>query len=125
MHYADALAYLDDHASYEKTGRITSPSPRADHAGSPRRWATRSTRCPVIHVTGTNGKGSTVQMITRLLMAHGPDGRHLHQPAPRTDQRADLERNGEPIDDDDFAEQIAGDRRPRGVIGVRPTYFET
>ena len=26
MHYAAALAYLDAHASYEKTGRITSPS---------------------------------------------------------------------------------------------------
>ena len=26
---------------------------------------------PTIHVTGTNGKGSTAQMITRLLMSRG------------------------------------------------------
>ena len=43
---------------------------------------------PVIHVTGTNGKGSTSQMITRLLMAHGLTRRHVHQPAPRAAQRA-------------------------------------
>ena len=26
MDYAEALAYLDDHASYDKTGRIESPT---------------------------------------------------------------------------------------------------
>ena len=26
MNYAEALAYLDDHASYERTGRITAPT---------------------------------------------------------------------------------------------------
>ena len=43
---------------------------------------------PVIHVTGTNGKGSTAQMVTRLLMAQGLTRRHVHQPPPRADQRA-------------------------------------
>ena len=53
-----------------------------------RAWATRSTPTRSIHVTGTNGKGSTAQMITRLLDGPRPDRRHLHQPAPRADQRA-------------------------------------
>src|SRR3954454_10983111 len=67
---SDALAYLDSHASYEKTGRIESPTTARMETivaamGNPQ------FAYPVIHVTGTNGKGSTSQMITRLLMAHG------------------------------------------------------
>ena len=65
-----ALAYLDEHASYQKTGRIDSPSTAVIEVfcaamGDPQH------ACPVIHVTGTNGKGSTVQMISRLLAASG------------------------------------------------------
>jgi len=26
MNYADAVAYLDDHANYDQTGRITAPT---------------------------------------------------------------------------------------------------
>src|SRR5882757_7777060 len=70
MDYADALAYLDAHASYETTGRIESPTLERmqrlmDVMGDPQH------ACPVIHITGTNGKGSTAQIITRLLVAQG------------------------------------------------------
>ncbi|MEQ1704002.1 MAG: bifunctional folylpolyglutamate synthase/dihydrofolate synthase, partial [Ilumatobacteraceae bacterium] len=70
MNYQDALDYLDAHASYETTGRIESPTLDRMQAlvaamGDPQ------LAYPVIHITGTNGKGSTTQMITRLLMAHG------------------------------------------------------
>ncbi|MGA0918463.1 MAG: bifunctional folylpolyglutamate synthase/dihydrofolate synthase, partial [Ilumatobacteraceae bacterium] len=70
MDLQSALRYLDEHASYDVTGRIDSPSVDNISAlcaamGDPQHAA------PVIHVTGTNGKGSTVQMITRLLMASG------------------------------------------------------
>ena len=37
---------------------------------------------PVIHVTGTNGKGSVVAMITALLHGARPVGRHVHESAP-------------------------------------------
>jgi dihydrofolate synthase/folylpolyglutamate synthase len=78
----------------------------------------------VIHVTGTNGKGSTVQMITRLLMAHGLTvGTYTSPHLERVNER--LCRNGEPIDDDDFAEQVAAIADLEALIGVRPTYFET
>ena len=53
----------------------------------------------------------------------GPDGRHVHQPAPRARQRAHL-RNGEPISDEDFAEQIAAIADLEVLVGVRPSYFE-
>ncbi|MEY4338516.1 MAG: folylpolyglutamate synthase, partial [Actinomycetota bacterium] len=70
MDHSAALAYLDAHASYDKTGRIESPTLDRMTAlvaamGDPQH------AYPVIHITGTNGKGSTTQMITRLLMAHG------------------------------------------------------
>ncbi len=68
MTYDDALRYLDEHATYEKTGRITSPSldnitALCEAMGDPQH------ACPVIHITGTNGKGSTAQMVSRLLVA--------------------------------------------------------
>jgi dihydrofolate synthase/folylpolyglutamate synthase len=122
MSYADALAYLDAHASYEKTGRIESPTIERMRAlveamGDPQ------FAYPVIHITGTNGKGSTSQMITRLLMAHGLTvgmytSPHLERPNER------MSRNAEAINDDEFAEQIAAVADLEMITGVRPSYFE-
>jgi dihydrofolate synthase/folylpolyglutamate synthase len=80
--------------------------------------------CPVIHVTGTNGKGSTVQIITRLLMAHGLTvGTYTSPHLERVNER--ISRNGESIDDDEFAEQVAAIADLEALLGVRPSYFET
>jgi dihydrofolate synthase/folylpolyglutamate synthase len=78
---------------------------------------------PVIHVTGTNGKGSTVEMITRLLMAQGLTvGTYTSPHLEKINER--IKRNGEQISDEDFAEQIAGIADIEAIIGIRPTYFE-
>ena len=70
MDFTAALAYLEDHASYDKTGRIDEPS--TDHIATLCSAMRDSQHVqPVIHATGTNGKGSTVQMISRLLIAQG------------------------------------------------------
>ncbi len=122
MDIADALAYLDDHSGYDVTGRITSPSLEpitrlTATMGDPHLAA------PVIHVTGTNGKGSTVQMITRLLMATGLTvGTYTSPHLERVNER--LCRNGEPIPDDELAEQIAAIASLEGITGVRPSFFE-
>ncbi len=122
MRYDDALAYLDDHASYEKTGRITAPTLEpitrlCAAMGDPQH------AYPVIHVTGTNGKGSTSQMITRLLVAQGLRvGTYTSPHLERVNER--LARDGEPIDDASFAEQIAAVADLEGLTGVRPSYFE-
>ena len=79
----------------------------------------------MIHVTGTNGKGSTSQMITRLLMAHGLTvGTYTSPHLERVNER--MSRNGEPISDEEFAEQIAAvadlevlDRRAAVVLRDR------
>src|SRR5215217_7605665 len=78
---------------------------------------------PVIHITGTNGKGSTAQMVTRLLMAQGLQvGTYTSPHLERVNER--IARNGEPIADEDFAEQVAAIADIEGLIGVRPSYFE-
>lgn len=122
MDFAEALAYLDDHASYDKTGRIESPTldrmrRLVQVMGDPQ------LAYPVIHVTGTNGKGSTTQMITRLLMAHGLTvGTYTSPHLERLNER--IARNAEPISDEEFAEQIAAIANLEAIAGVRPTYFE-
>lgn len=118
----DALRYLDDHTSYDRTGRIESPSLDRISAlcsamGDPQQCA------PVIHVTGTNGKGSTVQMITRLLMASGLTvGTYTSPHLERLNER--IRRNNEPISDDELAEQIAAIADLEVLTGVRPSFFE-
>ncbi len=122
MDFREALAYLDDHASYDTTGRIESPTleriQRLTSAmGDPQHTY------PVIHVTGTNGKGSTAQMVTRLLMASGLTvGTYTSPHLDRVNER--MSRNSEPIGDDDFAEQINAVADLEGLVGVRPSYFE-
>jgi dihydrofolate synthase/folylpolyglutamate synthase len=120
--FASALRYLDDHASYDRTGRIDSPTIEriarlCSAMGDPQH------AYPVIHVTGTNGKGSTAQMITRLLMASGLQvGTYTSPHLERINER--IARDASPIGDDDFADQIAAVADLEGLAGVRPTYFE-
>ena len=117
-----ALGYLDEHASYQKTGRIDSPSTEVIAAfcsalGDPQHAA------PVIHVTGTNGKGSTVQMISGLLAAQGLTvGSYTSPHLERVNER--FKRNGEPITDEELAEQIAAIADLEPLVGHRPSYFE-
>jgi dihydrofolate synthase/folylpolyglutamate synthase len=74
VNYQQALAYLDEHVNLEKTGAIAGKveglgldtmTRLMDVLGDPQR------AYPIIHITGTNGKGSTARMIADLLAAHG------------------------------------------------------
>ncbi len=122
MNFAESLVYLDEHASYEKTGRVTEPSTATIQAilsvlGDPHN------DYRVIHVTGTNGKGSTSQIITRLLMAHGLKVGTYSSPHLE-DIRERIQVDAEPIDEIDFAESVEAVAQAEGVAGVRPSYFE-
>jgi dihydrofolate synthase/folylpolyglutamate synthase len=122
MNYAEALAYLDEHASYERMGRVDEPSLRNITAltsimGEPQR------DYRVVHVTGTNGKGSTSQIITKLLMAHGLRvGTYASPHLERINERILID--GAPVDDETFAENIAAVADAEGLAGVRPSFFE-
>ena len=122
MDFAAALAYLDEHMSYQKTGRIDSPSIEPITAvcgalGDPQSSA------PVIHVTGTNGKGSTVQMISQLLIAQGLTvGTYTSPHLEHVTER--IKRNGEPISEEELAEQIGAVAEIAPLVGQNLGYFE-
>jgi dihydrofolate synthase/folylpolyglutamate synthase len=78
---------------------------------------------PVIHLTGTNGKGSTARMITALLVARGLSvGTYTSPDLERVNER--LAWNGEPIADEDFVEVLEGIRHCEAVLDEPPTRFE-
>jgi dihydrofolate synthase/folylpolyglutamate synthase len=122
MDYDAALAHLVQHTNYDVTGRIASPSTERIERlmavmGEPQRAA------PAIHITGTNGKGSTAQIITRLLIAQGLNvGTYTSPHLERVNER--LCRNGEQISDEDFGEQIGAIADLEMIAGVSPSYFE-
>lgn len=119
---ARAQAFLESHSVYEKTGRIESPSTAnierlVQLLGDPQ-LAYRT-----IHVTGTNGKGSTTQMISRLLMAHGLSvGTYTSPHLERVNERAAI--NGEPISDEELAENVLAIAELEALVGSRLSYFE-
>ena len=122
MNFSEALVYLDEHASYDKTGRVDSPSTANIEAllavlGDPHN------DYRVIHVTGTNGKGSTSQIITKLLMAHGLKVGTYSSPHLES-IRERIQVNGEAVAEIDFAEAVAAVANAEGMSGVRPSYFE-
>src|SRR5687768_4916645 len=99
MNLTTALRYLDTHINLEaKAGAIHGLSLESTRRlvgvlGDPQ------TAYPVIHVTGTNGKGSTTRMITELLRASGLSvgtytSPHVHELNER------LVWDGAPISDD-------------------------
>ena len=122
MNLADALTYLDEHASYERTGRVESPSTEKIERllsvlGDPQ-FDYR-----VVHVTGTNGKGSTTQIITRLLMAHGLKVGTYSSPHLE-DIRERIQVDCENVGEQDFADSVAAVADAEVISGVRPSYFE-
>ncbi len=122
MNLSEALAHLDARSNYEKNGSIDAPSLDSIERlmsvmGDPQR------SYPVIHITGTNGKGSTSQMITRLLMAHGLSvGTYSSPHLERINER--LAYNCEPISNADLAEQVGAVADLELLAGVTPSYFE-
>ena len=56
---------------------------------------------PIIHVTGTNGKGSTIAFMRELFMGHGKKLR-LYLPSYRLYRMIRICINGQPIADADF-----------------------
>ena len=78
---------------------------------------------PSVHLTGTNGKGSTAAMTTALLGTMGLGvGTYTSPNLSRVNER--LSRNGEPIDDDAFAAVLSTLALLEPALTERPTRFE-
>src|SRR5205807_2352881 len=99
MDLQGALTYLDAHINLEaiSAGRVAAPTLDRVRAltelmGDPQHAS------PVIHITGTNGKGSTARMLTSLLAGRGLSvGTYTSPDLERVNERVAW--NGEPISD--------------------------
>jgi dihydrofolate synthase/folylpolyglutamate synthase len=80
---------------------------------------------PVIHITGTNGKGSTARMITALLSAHQMSvGTYTSPHLEHVTER--ISRNGEPVPPEQLAAVVSdiATLEDQGLLPDRPSYFE-
>jgi dihydrofolate synthase/folylpolyglutamate synthase len=128
MGIVDSLAWLDSHLDHESSsvgiaaGRVegldlAAMSELVALLGDPQ------ADVPVIHVTGTNGKGSVTAMVVGLLQAHGLSvGSYTSPHLERINER--LRRDGEPIDDQTLSEVLDGLRAVEPLLSSRPSWFE-
>ena len=81
------------------------------------------TAYPVIHLTGTNGKGSTARLLSALLISHGLSvGTYTSPHLEALNER--LMWNLEPIDDESLASGLLDLRVYEEHLGVDLTHFE-
>ena len=121
---AEALGWLDDHIDYERVAptRRLLPSLEGVEAalgllGHPEQ------SYPVIHVTGTNGKGSTTAMISSLLAELGLKvGTYTSPNLHRVNERIAVDE--EPIGDGTFAELLSRLAALEPLLSERLTRFE-
>jgi dihydrofolate synthase/folylpolyglutamate synthase len=119
-----ALDWLDAHIDFESG----MPSRRALPTLDGMRRLTRllgdpERAYPSIHITGTNGKGSTAAMTTALLGAQGLTvGTYTSPNLARVNER--ISRNGEPIDDLALVEVLEALARLEPMMEDPPTRFE-
>ena len=102
----DAIAWLDDHIDYERVAPTRRSLPTLSGVeralgllGDPHR------SYPSVHLTGTNGKGSTTQMVSTLLLEQGLKvGTYTSPNLHRVNERIAVDL--EPISDEALAEVL-------------------
>jgi dihydrofolate synthase/folylpolyglutamate synthase len=129
LDFNQAQAYLDDHINLEKTAAISAGHVEGLSLDRMRRvvevLGDPQHDYPVIHLTGTNGKGSTARMISALLAAHQLSvGSYTSPHLEHVTER--IARNGEPIEPEEFA-AVMGELESlehQRFFEERPSYFE-
>ena len=123
MDLAAALRHLDQHTNLEATAG------RAEGLSLERMASLVSVlgdpqgAYPVIHITGTNGKGSVARMVTQLLVAAGLSvGTYTSPHLEAINER--VRWNDEPIDDDALGAAIGTVAAVEELIDATPSYFE-
>jgi dihydrofolate synthase/folylpolyglutamate synthase len=117
-------AWLDEHTNYEQAMPTRLVAPTLDRMvelchllGDPER------ACPVVHITGTNGKGSTARILTELFMANGLTvGTYTSPNLATVNER--LARDATAIDDDELTEVLEALALIEPMLTERPTRFE-
>jgi dihydrofolate synthase / folylpolyglutamate synthase len=78
---------------------------------------------PAIHVTGTNGKTTTVRVLTELLGALGLKvGAYTSPHLERVNERMSID--GRPIDDDAFEEMLYAVSLVQQSVNIDPSFFD-
>ena len=78
---------------------------------------------PCIHITGTNGKGSTSALLSKLLSSMGLNvGTYCSPHVSSITERIQL--NSEPISEDEFAEVVDHLKLATSMLDVTPSWFE-
>jgi dihydrofolate synthase/folylpolyglutamate synthase len=125
VNLSEALAYLDAHINLEVLPQGDPGVARSldrmrslvAALGDPQR------AYPVLHLTGTNGKGSTARMLTTLLVARGLSvGTYTSPHLERVNER--LSWNDEAISDGAFAEVVEAVSLAERSLDDAPSYFE-
>lgn len=134
MDYRAALSYVDKHTNLEggRAGRFTPPMPTAGHTeglslesmlelmaalGDPHR-AFKS-----IHITGTNGKGSTARIVAELLRHSGLSvGLYISPNVERVNER--IVWDGQDIPDAEFGRVIGLLAEIEPLLKSTPSRFE-
>ncbi|MGH8996955.1 MAG: bifunctional folylpolyglutamate synthase/dihydrofolate synthase [Acidimicrobiales bacterium] len=122
--FADAVAWMDGHIDYESKMPSRRALPTLDRMrelvhllGNPERTY------PLVHLTGTNGKGSTAAMLTSLMAAMGLSvGTYTSPNLSHVNER--IARNSAPIDDESFAGVLSTLAGLEPLMSDRPTRFE-
>jgi dihydrofolate synthase/folylpolyglutamate synthase len=122
--FEEAVAWLDAHIDYESAMPDRRSLPTLDRMrelaallGDPQQ------SIPSVHLTGTNGKGSTAAMVAALLAAKGLTvGTYTSPNLSRVNER--LTRNGVPVDDETFTEILSALAALEPLLSERPTRFE-
>jgi dihydrofolate synthase / folylpolyglutamate synthase len=122
--YVDALTWLESHVDYERVApnrrEIPTLQPIRDTLAM---LADPQHDYPTIHITGTNGKGTTTTVTSALLSATGLRVGAFTSP----DLHAVNERiavNSEPIDDEEFIGLLQRLADVESVSGIALTRFE-
>jgi len=122
--YVDALTWLESHVDYERVApnrrEIPTLQPILDTLAM---LADPQRDYPTVHITGTNGKGTTTTLTSALLNATGLRVGSFTSP----DLHAINERiaiNAEPIDDEEFITLFQRLADVESVSGIALTRFE-
>ncbi len=122
--YAEALAWLESRVDFERETPHRHRPPTLEPVSSTLALLADPHRdYPSVHVTGTNGKGTTTTLASALLRAAGLRvGTYTSPDLHAVNERIAI--NGEPIDDDTFVELFSRVADVESVSGITLTRFE-
>ncbi len=122
---ADLIGWLDGHTNLEALSIVGhGPSPTLDRMSELcRALGDPQLGFPVVHITGTNGKGSTARILASVLQASGLSvGVFTSPDLNGINER--IARNAEPIDDDSLAEVLTELKLVEDLMSVPVSRFE-